>query len=315
MERRRAPTVIRAVEELERARTANGTVLTIGTFDGVHRGHQYVVGKTVEAARALGLKAVVVTFRAPPRSVLRPETPVPSLSSLDERVRFLEELGVDMVVPLTFDLELAQLHAREFVGLLRQHLGLRRLVIGPDFALGNRREGTAHVLTELGGEMGFTVEALAPFQDDGGARISSSAIRQALAEGDVQVAQRMLGRPYRVTGPVVRGYQRGKEMGFPTANISVSGERAVPADGVYVTRVHLEGVTYPSVTNVGDNPTFGNVERSVETFILDFDRSIYGVEVSLEFLQRLRGEVRFPNADALAAQIREDVEQARAYFR
>jgi riboflavin kinase/FMN adenylyltransferase len=240
------------------------------------------------------------------------------LTSLDQRIELLKSLGVDIVVALTFDRELAQLSAREFVGLLREHLILCHLIVGPDFALGHRREGTIPVLNELGTEMGFTVESLSPFLDGDGdeERISSSAIRRALTErGDVTAAEQMLGRPHAVTGPVIRGYNRGKDLGFPTANVEVPAQRAVPADGVYVTRLYLDGAAYPSVTNVGDNPTFGNTERSVEVHILDFDRTIYDAEVRIEFLQRLRGEERFPSVGALVTQIGQDVEDARAYFR
>lgn len=305
---------IKAIEELQRARTSQGTVLTIGTFDGVHRGHQYVIGRVVDYARKHSFQSGVITFRASPRETLRPDTPFYYLSDLEERLELLRALDVDVVVALTFDRDLAQLSAREFMSALREHLSLCHLIVGPDFALGHNREGTIPVLTSLGEELGFTVESLDAF-GDAPERIRSTAIRAALAgPGDVDAAQRLLGRSYAVVGSVVRGHSRGKDLGFPTANVDVPRQRALPADGVYVTRAYLNGVPYFSVTNVGDNPTFGDAERTVETYILDFDREIYGEELKIEFLQRLRGEERFPDIDALVAQIRRDVEQTRQYF-
>ena len=305
---------VQAAEQLHRARTSDPTVVTIGTFDGVHKGHRYVVGHVVDYAKVHMLRSVVITFHPSPRTVLRPESATGELSGADERGTLLKSLGVDLVVPLTFDHELAQLRAREFTDLLTDELSLKHLVMGPDFALGNRREGTPDVLREIGRERGFTVEMLAPLNDGSPDRISSTVIRRALDVGDVSAAERMLGRPYTVTGNVVRGYQRGRKIGFPTANVAVLPPKVVPGDGVYVTRAHVQGKSYASATNVGNNPTFDNPDRTVEALMLDFDDEIYELEVRLEFLERIRGEERFDSVEALAAQIGRDVDHTRAFF-
>ena len=303
-----------AAVELRRFRSDAQSAVTIGTFDGVHRGHQYVAERLINRAKDRGLRSVVVTFHPNPRAVLRPESATGELSSLPERVSLLESLGVDLVVPLTFDLELAQLRAREFTDLLTQDLGVKHLLIGPDFALGNRREGTPELLTAIGRESGFMVELLDPLTDGSPNRVSSSAIRRTLEAGDVEAAESMLGRPYSVAGRVARGFQRGKKIGFPTANVAVLPPRVVPADGVYITTAIVAGESHAAATNIGSNPTFDNPERTVEAFILDFDRDIYDQDVRLLFLQRLRDEERFDSVSALVAQIERDVAQTRVAF-
>ncbi len=303
-----------AALELRRFHSDAQSAVTIGTFDGVHRGHQYVVKRLVDRAKERGLRSVVITFHPNPRAVLRPESATGELSSLAERVSLLESLGVDVVAPLTFDLELAQLRAHEFTTLLTHDLGLKHLLIGPDFALGNRREGTPELLSEIGRGAGFSVELLDSLTDGSPNRVSSSAIRRALNTGDVEGAERMLGRPYSVVGRVVRGYGRGREIGFPTANIAVLPPRVVPSDGVYVTTVVVDGEPHPAATNVGNNPTFDNADRTVEAFILDFDRDIYDQDVHLRFLKRLRGEERFESVSDLVVQIERDVAETRAAF-
>jgi riboflavin kinase/FMN adenylyltransferase len=308
------PVTTKLADELRRFRTTDGTAITIGTFDGVHRGHQFVVEQLVGQAMDRQLRSVVITFHPSPRTVLRPDSAGGQLGDIDERVTLLKSLGVDFVVPLTFDLGVAQLRAREFTGLLTDELSLQHLVVGPDFALGNRREGTPDVLREIGGESGFTVELLEPLTDGSPDRVSSTAIRRALGDGDVIAAERMLGRPYDVTGRVVRGYHRGREIGFPTANVAVLPPKVVPGDGVYITRAYVNGEAKASATNIGNNPTFENPNRSVESFILDFDADIYEVDLRLEFLERIRGEERFDSVEALIAQIGRDVDQTRAYF-
>ena len=308
------PMTATAVEELRRSHTDAGTALTIGTFDGVHRGHQYVVEQVIAQAKARGIRSAVITFHPSPRNVLRPDSAAGELSTVKERVALLRSLGVDLAIPLTFDRELAQLRAREFTDLLSRELSLKHLVIGPDFVLGNGREGTPDVLREIGHERGFTVDLLFPLLDDSKDRVSSTAIRRVLESGDISSAERMLGRPYSVRGRVVRGYHRGREIGFPTANVAVAPPRVVPGDGVYITRARLGGETFAAATNVGNNPTFDNPDRSVEAFILDFDRDIYEQNLELEFLERLRGEEKFDGVEALVAQINRDVDRTRTFF-
>ena len=305
---------MRAIDELERARTSSGSVLTIGTFDGVHRGHRRVVELAVKEAREHGLQVGVLTFISTPRETLRASEPVAYLSDLEERIALLREAGADFVASITFDMELAGLSAREFSERLVEILSLKRLVVGPDFAMGRRREGTIPALTEIGAELGFTVTTLDEVVD-GSQRIGSSVIRRLIIEdGDVEAAMSMLARPYSLSGEIVHGHHRGKDLGFPTANMAVPSRRAVPADGIYVTRSYLGSEALPSVTNVGDNPTFQDAERMVETFVLDFDQEIYGREMRVEFLKRLRGEETFDSVDALVVQMHRDIQQAREYF-
>ena len=305
---------MKAFEEIERARTSSGSVLTIGTFDGVHRGHRHIISRVVQEAAENGLQAGVVTFTSTPREVFRPDTPVAHLSGLVERIALLKEAGMDYVVPVTFDLELAGVSAREFAQQLVDVLSLRRLVVGPDFAMGRRREGTIPVLTEIGAELGFDVIPLEELRNES-ERIASSAIRRLIIEdGNVSAVADMLNRPYSISGTVMDGHKRGKDLGFPTANIGVPARRAVPADGIYVTRAHLGERLLESVTNVGDNPTFNDAERMIETHILDFDEDIYGQTMSVEFLERLRGEETFTTIDALVEQMNKDVQQTRDFF-
>ncbi|MFW6126207.1 MAG: bifunctional riboflavin kinase/FAD synthetase [Chloroflexota bacterium] len=302
-------------QELAETVPRGDTALTIGVFDGVHLGHEFLVGKLKERASAEGLASVVVTFRQHPRRVLSSRSGLTYLTSLEERVRLLESLGVDHVVTLSFTPELAALSARDFVELLRKHLRMRALVIGPDFTLGHDREGNTARLEALGEELGFSVEVVAPIVQ-GGQVVSSTAIRSALSEGDMGKVSRLLGRRFILAGEVVKGDRRGKNLGFPTANLAPDPEQALPPDGVYVTRAFLHESWRQAVTNIGVRPTFGEGKRIVEVHILDLSQQdLYGEHLTIELVQRLRGETRFASADELVAQMRRDVEETRAVLR
>jgi len=303
-----------AREELARAAPGRPTAVTIGKFDGVHRGHQYLVGLLRQRAQERRLASVVVTLHPHPITVLRPGTPVTYLCSLEERVALLRSLGVDGVAVLPFTSELAQLSYQDFVALLAEELQLRLLLIGPDFAVGRGRAGDAGALRALGDERGFEVDVVPLFAEHD-AKVGSGAVRDALAGGDMEAVTNLLGRPFALRGPVVRGDERGRAIGFPTANIAVAPDLALPAYGVYVTRATLGEAAYFSVTNIGERPTFGERRVTVETHLLDFEGDCYERELRIELLHRLRGEQRFDGVDALVAQIRDDVEAARAYFR
>lgn len=298
-------------EELANAVPERDTALTIGVFDGVHLGHEYLIGKLKEKAAENGLLSGVVTFHRHPRLVLSPESKITYLTRLEERIRLLEGHGVEHVVTLSFTPELSQLGPREFVSLLRGYLRMRVLVIGPDFALGRGREGGAPTLKALGEELGFLVEVLPPMVLQGEA-VSSTAIRHALSRGDMMTVNELLGRRFTLAGPVSKGDERGKTLGFPTANLIPEPEQALPADGVYATRAFLSETVYNSVTNIGIRPTFGRSQRLVEVHLFDFQGELYGQELKIELVERLRGETRFSSADELKAQIARDVEQARA---
>ena len=298
-------------EELANAVPERETTLTIGVFDGIHLGHQFLIGKLKEKAVEEGLLSGVVTFHRHPRLVLSPRSKITYLTSLKERIRFLKGLGVEHIVTLSFTPELAELGAREFIELLKRYLRMRGLVIGPDFTLGRRRDGGVPALKALGEELDFSVEVVPPRVYQGEV-VSSTAIRGALSRGDVIKVSELLGRRFTLAGQVSKGDERGKILGFPTANLIPDPEQALPADGVYATRAFLSETAYQSVTNIGIRPTFGGGQRLVEVHLLDFEGELYGQELEIELVARLRGEARFASAEELKAQIMRDVTQARA---
>jgi riboflavin kinase / FMN adenylyltransferase len=304
-----------ARRELSRIAPGRPCGVTIGVFDGVHRGHQHLISVLLERSRREGLATVALTFNPHPRTVLRPGTAVTYLTSLEERVELLHGQGLDSVGVLAFTSELAQLSAEDFLSLLVQELEMRLLVVGPDFALGRNRTGTIGVMREIGERLGFRVE-VAPLLAEADEKVGSSAIRQALAAGDVKRVGRLLGRPFSLRGPVVAGDRRGRTLGFPTANIAIGLDRALPAYGIYVTRAYVRESAYESCTSIGIRPTFDVEPRPVvETFILDFDEDIYGREMQIDLLHRLRGEERFASAEELIAQMEKDVRDTREWFR
>jgi len=304
-----------ARRELSRIAPGRPCGVTIGVFDGVHRGHQHLIGVLLERARPEGLATVALTFNPHPRTVLRPGTAITYLTSLEERVELLQGQGVDSVGVVAFTSELAQLSAEDFLALLVQELEMRLLVVGPDFALGRNRAGTIGVMREIGERLGFRVE-VAPLLAEADEKVGSSAIRQALGAGDVERVGRLLGRPFSLRGPIVAGDRRGRALGFPTANIALGLDRALPAYGIFVTRAYVRESSHESCTSIGIRPTFDVEPRPVvETFILDFDEDIYGREMQIDLLRRLRGEERFASAEALIAQIHKDIENTREWFK
>lgn len=302
-----------ARRELHAVSPGRPAAVCIGVFDGVHLGHQYLVERLRAAAEARGLASVVLTFHPTPVSVLRPDIRVSYITTLEDRLRLLAGLGVDRVGRLTFTPELAQVSARDFMAGLREEVALKLLVGGPDLSVGRAREGTVEWLRANGPALGFEVEVVS-FLTDSDRKMGSSVIREALARGDVETAARMLGRPFNLRGPVVHGAHRGRSIGFPTANIAVAPDLAIPAFGVYVTRAYVGEARYDAVTNIGRRPTFDDGPPSVEPHILDFDGDLYGRELRIELLARLRGEQKFSGVDELLPQIRADVQAARTYF-
>ena len=295
------------------------SVVTIGVFDGVHRGHQRIVGRATEAAAELGLPVVVVTFDPHPDEVVRPGAHPPHLGTARRRAELLAGLGVDAVCVLPFTREFSELGPDEFVrAVLVDRLHAVRVVVGEDFRFGYRAAGDVALLAELGEKYDFTAEGV-PLLADDGVRISSSGIRERLAAGDVAAAARDLGRPHRVEGVVVRGRRRGRALGFPTANLETPPHTAIPADGIYagwLTSLDPGGQEqerWPAAISVGTNPTFDGTEHSVEAYALDRDDlDLYGTHVAVDFVARLRGMVRFDSVDELVAQMHRDVDAARA---
>ena len=295
------------------------SVVTIGVFDGVHRGHQRIVSGAAETGAELGMPAAVITFDPHPAEVIRPGSQPPLLCTTRRRAQLLADQGVDVVCVLPFTYEFSQLGPDEFVrAVLVDRLHARRVVVGENFRFGHRAAGDVALLAELGEKYDFGAEGV-PLLTDGGVTISSSGIRARLADGDVAGANRDLGRPHRVEGIVVRGQQRGRALGFPTANLEAPPRTVVPADGVYagwLARLDQEGreeVRWPAAISVGTNPTFDGREQTVEAYALDRDDlDLYGVHVAVDFAARLRGMVRYESAAALAEQMRRDVDEARA---
>ena len=301
---------MRVHEELPDTPPDRSTILTIGVFDGVHRGHQHLLKRVVEEASREGMLSGVLTFVNHPRSVLVPDTCISYITSVEDRLTLLKEAGIDMVIPLHFDMELSRLRAHEFTGLLQERLRMAGLVMGYNFAMGYKREGTPETLATIGNEQGFFVNVVDAVSVEGG-RVSSTVIRDSVTAGDVAGASELLGRPFSLCGKVVVGDGRGKTLGFPTANLDYSEDRLAPGNGVYATWACVGDDRYMAATNVGVRPTFGENERIVEAFLLDFDGDLYGKDITLEFVGRLRDELRFESAEALVTQMHVDVEQAR----
>ncbi|MBN1690290.1 MAG: bifunctional riboflavin kinase/FAD synthetase [Dehalococcoidia bacterium] len=296
--------------ELARHSPGRPSLLTIGVFDGVHRGHLHLLGHLVARAREKGCPSGVVTFRTHPEKVLGRRDTIPWITTLRERTRLLHAAGVDIVIPVTFTRDVAGLSAREFVLLLQKHLNMSGLVLGPDFALGRHRQGDSDCLRRIGEELDFRVEVVRPARLAGEV-ISSSAIRQLLAAGDIDKVKDMLGRRFILEGKVVVGDRRGRTLGFPTANISTQPEQAMPGDGIYATIARLGRQRMNSVTNIGVRPTFGGLKRLVETYILDFDGDLYGKRLCVELVARLRDEIKFSGAEELKEQMAKDEFKAR----
>jgi len=301
------------IRDLTDVQLTESTVLTIGTFDGLHRGHQALIHQLKTAAQQLRAKSAVIAFHPRPKAAFAPERYGNDyLTTPDERIALFESLGLDVLVLIPFTLELAQIRAYDFVKLVVESLNMVEFWVGHDFALGKNREGNVEKLTELAGDFNYTLREIEPFLLDGKA-VSSSRVREYLLAGDVRQAAYLLGRYPSLTGKIVLGAQRGRTIGFPTANLAVPAERLVPANGVYATFLRRPGdeQRLASVTNVGIRPSFDGQERTVESYIFDFDEDIYNQTFTLEFVERLRPEKKFDGIEALVAQIAQDAEQAR----
>lgn len=285
-------------------------VTAIGNFDGVHLGHRAILKAAIDHARAAGGTAFALTFDPLPAKLLAPARAPRLILTPDDKLETLRLSGIDGVIVLDFTLELSLLSPRDFVrDCLRGKIGVREVVVGHSVNFGHNRAGNAAMMVELGREFGFDTEVVGPFKI-GGIEVSSTKVREAIAAGDLRGAARLLGRYHFLRGPVVRGRERGRTIGFPTANLASETE-CIPPDGVYATRVILDDGAYPAIANIGMRPTFSESERSIEAHIFDFTRDIYGMRIKLELVERIRAERKFDNADALKAQIALDLSKVR----
>jgi len=292
------------------------TWLTIGSFDGVHLGHQKLISQMVEAAHSRREKTAVLTFYPHPAIVLRGIQSPYYLTSPDEKADLLLKLGIDEVVTIPFTQELAGMNARQFIQIIRKHLEVTHLWVGYDFALGHNREGNIPTLISIGQELGFQVSVFDPVQING-ETISSRQIRRFLGEGQVGEAARLLGRYYDINGSIAHGDSRGRLLGIPTTNMDYDPSRLLPLPGIYITLAHHAETVFKAVTNIGTNPTFINTPMTslrVETHLLDFTGDLYETQQKLEFVQFVRLEEKFNSVQALKSRIEEDIRVARIYF-
>ncbi len=296
--------------ELAKLSPKKDMLLTIGVFDGVHLGHKYLLSQLREYAKQQNLLSGVVTFHQHPQEVLSPQTKLPFLTDLTQRTYLLKNEGIDAIITLSFTQELAQLSARQFLSLLKKYLMLQGLVIGPDFALGRNREGDIDTVRSLGQDMHFSVTVVPPIMIND-VVVSSTAIRKALTDGDMKKVNNLMGHPFSLHGRVITGVGRGIKLGFPTANLDTNPEQALPAEGVYATWTCIDDKVYQSMTNIGKRPTFGGNERTVEVYVLDYHGDLYGCELKIDIVERLRGEKKFDTEEELKKQITEDIKQGR----
>jgi riboflavin kinase/FMN adenylyltransferase len=285
-------------------------VLTLGNFDGVHRGHQEILRRVVARAHTVNGTSIALTFHPHPAAVLTPARAPQLLTDWRARIDAIAAMGVDAIIVQRFSPSFSEVTAEDFVRrFLVRGLGVHTVVVGHRVSFGHQRAGGAETLRQLGAECGFAVDVIGPVEV-GGVTVSSSAIRRAVASGDLDVARQLLGRDPGVSGRVVHGHHRGKGLGFPTANLRIAG-LVLPPDGVYAVRVRVRGTAHHGVANLGFNPTFEEHERSLEVHLFDFDANLYGRRLDVGFVRRLRGECKFPNPQALADQIARDVAAAR----
>ena len=290
-------------------------VLTIGNFDGVHRGHQALFERVKEWAKEIEGQSVVMTFHPHPMVVLSPENRPQFITPYERKLQLIEDSGVDVTIVAPFDRDFARVSAPHFIEeFLVERIRVRAIVVGHDYRFGRNREGDTRLLKEMGKRFGFEVETVAGIEIDG-ILVSSTAIRKLIKDGDLQRANKLLGRPYEIRGKVIKGRDRGgRILGFPTANIQL-GDQISPKFGVYVVEVDVNGTTYGGAANLGVNPTFGDNRVSLEVYILNFNRNIYGKTIVVRFLSRIRDETAFSSPKALKEQIQRDVEMVKSFFK
>jgi len=301
---------VRLDRELANYSPVKDSLITIGVFDGVHIGHRYLVSHLKKIASDANLASIAITFRQHPQQILNPDYQPPFLTDAEEKAELLKAEGIDIVIVLDFTRDLARMRAREFLEILQKKLRMRGLVVGPDFSLGKDNEGNIATLKKLSQEMNFSLTVIPPVIINGEV-ISSTAIRRSLAEGDIEKVQTMLGRPFSLHGRVVHGKGRGAILGFPTVNLDIMPGQAIPSDGVYASLACVKDKVFDSVTNIGKNPTFGDNERTVESYLLDYHDDLYEHKVRIDFIKKIRDEIKFNSPAELRNQISVDIISAR----
>ena len=302
---------MRIYNELSSAGIDRESLLAIGVFDGVHVGHRHLIEELTDKASSTGKLAGVVTFRTHPAEFLNSYSNIQYLTSLGQRIKLLEDIGVDFVVPVVFDQEFSELRAKDFIVLLQRQLKMTGIVIGEDFAMGHKREGDTKTLVNMGKHMGFSVDVV-DLLANSDLLITSTVIRKMIGMGKVEEASMFLGRNFVLEGKVVRGAGRGSGLGFPTANIETEKKMLLPGDGIYATWVDFDNKRYMASTSIGTRPTFDETERTIEAHLLDFSTDIYGQLIRLEFIKLLRDEEKYDTVDELLVQIAKDVEITRS---
>lgn len=298
------------IRELDLLPPLEHPVVALGNFDGVHLGHRAILKAAIDRAHAVGGKAFALTFDPLPAKVLSPQRAPQMLMTSEDKIELLRDSGLDGVLVLRFDLALSRLSPRDFVhDYLLVKLGVEAVVVGHSVSFGHKRAGNAAVMVELGREFGFETVVVGPVKV-GGVEVSSTKVRELITAGDLPGAARLLGRCHFLSGKVIHGRERGRTIGFPTANLDSETE-CVPPDGVYATRVVLPDGAYPSITNIGMRPTFQETARSIEAHIFDFNRDIYDRGIKLEIIERVRPERKFESAEALKQQIATDLKRAK----
>jgi len=306
--------VLKTRKELDENSTAGKHAISIGVFDGVHRGHLALVDKMLTEGKVRGLTGGVVTFYPHPVAVIRPDIEFTYLTSLQNRIELIQNAGVEFVSVLEFDDQLQQVSARNFCEMLIEEVQMKLLVVGDDFKLGRNGEGDIKILKSIGLELGFEVINV-PLVRESTSKVSSTRIREALSSGSMEEVSSLMGHRYQLDGPVILGDQRGRTIGFPTLNVDIATDRSIPPKGVYITETFIKGKKLASITNIGSRPTFTIESKNhLETHLFDFNEDVYGEHATVEFISRLRDEKKFNSGDELVLQIKNDVKKALDYF-
>ena len=300
---------------LEEIKDIEETVVALGNFDGVHLGHQEIIYRTVESARTAGLKSAVFTFSNHTSTILPDMKPVKNILYEEDKLRIIEEMGVDYMIDIPFTKEILSMKAEDFIsGILVEKLRIKEAYCGFNYTFGYKAEGTPKVLMEEGLRHGFGIHVQEPFMIDGKV-VSSTWIRELISKGEMEECSKLMGRVYSIGGKVIEGNRLGRTIGFPTCNLVVDETMVTPPNGVYISMCTLRGKKHRAVTNVGNKPTVGDYAKNIETHIFDFDEEIYGEEIRVEFIKHVRDERKFAGIDELKAQIEKDCIDARAYHR